>query len=177
MFRQMNWLTKPHEIAKPQTGLFPGGTDRETIAGRIGRLHALARKSLWRLLLFVTVSLAAIPLREFDLLGSVSDGTAAFLGAPPPTVLIHLVLGISSVCAVILIPFRIGEDLRRGHSWTQFWVTVSFYPLYAMGNVLALYYPLVFSAGVLILVTEYLAVWSRVSREIAEQNERLGRMR
>lgn len=142
----------------------------------IDGLHALSRRGLWRLLLFVAASAAALWLNDSALFAALPGPLGEILGDPPPVALIHGVLVVSSVSGLILIAGRVTGDARPCPSWLQFGMSTVFYLLYASSNELNQFFPLVFFAGLTLLFLEYLAIAVQTSRVIQEEREQLGRM-
>ena len=146
---------------------------REAVLRNLDRLYALSRRGLWRLFLFLLISLAALCSGDFDLLAMVPDGLRPIIGAPPPVGLIHLVLAVSTVSALILIAGRTTGDAKPGHGWLQFGLSSFFYPLYAGSNALHENFPAIFAAGLVIMSLEHLANSSQTCKLIREEKERL----
>ena len=152
------------------------GHRREEILHSIDDLHALSRRGLWKLLLFLGISTVALQARDFDLFGVLPENVREVLGAPPSPELVHVVLAISTISALILHYGR-GTDPARGSAgWLQFGMAAFFYPLYAMSNTLGTWFPLVCVAGLVTLVFEHLTIWTQASQAIHEEKERLARM-
>jgi hypothetical protein len=152
------------------------GHRREEILHSIDDLYALSRRGLWKLLMFLGISTAALKARELDLFCVLPENVREVLGAPPSPELVHVVLAISTISALILHSGR-GADYARGSSgWLQFGMAAFFYPLYAMSNTLGTWFPLVCIAGLVTLFFEHLTIWTQTSRDIHEERERLARM-
>ena len=149
---------------------------RAEIQLTIDGLHALSRRGLWRVLLFLAVSVAALCFSNLNLFALLPEGFEGFVGDPPPVFLIHIVLAVSSVSALILIAGRVTGDAKAGAGWLQLAMSAAFYPLYGMANVLNELFPVVFFAGLTILVLEHLVVAGEAARVIREERERLGNM-
>lgn len=149
---------------------------REEIIKTIDGLYVTSRRGLWRLLLFLVISTVALYFKNFDLFAVLPGNVQEMLGAPPPPDMIHIVLAVSTISALILIAGRTTGDAKAGPGWLQFGMSAAFYPLYAVSNVLNQAFPVIFAAGLLILVLEYAAIWAQASRAILEEKERLGRL-
>lgn len=142
----------------------------------IDDLYALSRRGLWKLLLFLGISTAALQARDLDLFGTLPENVREILGAPPSPELVHVVLAISTISALILQYGRDVDQVRGSAGWLQFGMAAFFYPLYAMSNTLGIWFPLVCGAGLVTLAFEYVTIWSQASRAIHEERERLARM-
>lgn len=146
---------------------------REEVLRHLDRLYALSRRGLWRLFLFLLISVAALCSRDSDLLSMVPENLRPIIGAPPPVGLIHLVLAISTVSALILLAGRTTGDARPGPGWLQFGLSSFFYPLYAGSNALNEAFPAIFAAGLIVLTLEHFTNWSHTCKLIREEKERL----
>ena len=152
------------------------GMRRTEIRQTIDGLYALSRRGLWRLILFLGISAVALRFQSFDLFAGLPENLREILGAPPPVTLIHIVLAVSTICALILIAGRRTEETGGQTGWLQFGMSVFFYPLYGAANSLETFFPAVFAAGLIILVIDHFTVWSQTSKAIREEKERLGKM-
>lgn len=139
---------------------------------RIEGLHAAAREGLWRVLIFVSASTLAACFRDADLFAGLSQGVRVILGDPPPIFLIHLILAVSILSALILIAGRVTGDAVRGTGWLQSGMLCAFYPLYALTGELEMFFPLVFSAGMLVLTLDYVAAALETARIVREERGR-----
>ena len=152
------------------------GRRREEILHSIDDLYALSRRGLWKLLLFLGISTAALQARDFDLFSVFPENVREVLGAPPSPELIHVVLAISIISALILHSGRGADQPCCTSGWLQFGMLAFFYPLYAMSNTLGTWFPLVCVAGLVTIVFEHLTIWIQTSRAIHEEKERLARV-
>jgi hypothetical protein len=179
MIGQMTGQMKPGPNS-PQENIWEKRADlghrRVEILHSIDDLYALSRQGLWKLLLFLGISIAALQARGFDLFGVLPENVQEVLGAPPSPELVHVVLAISTISALILQYGR-GADHASGSSgWLQFGMAAFFYPLYAMSNSLGIWFPLVCVAGLVTIGFEHLSIWTQTTRAIHEERERLARM-
>jgi hypothetical protein len=153
------------------------GMRREEIRQTIDGLYAASRSGLWRVLLFLAISVVALHFQDVELFAAFPEQIREALGAPPPPFLIHLVLAVSTISALILITGRGPEEAgREGAGWLQFGMAAFFYPLYAVTNTLSVFFPAVFVAGLLVLFCDHAVSWYHASGAIREEKERLGRM-
>ena len=153
------------------------GDRREEIRHSIDRLYALSRRGLWKLLLFLGISSAALQARDVDLFAAAPRGSGKSSELAPSPELIHVVLAVSTISALILHSGRSMHDDRNSFGWLQFGMVLFFYPLYAMSNTLGTWFPLVCVAGLITIVFEHLAIWIETSRAIHDERDRLARMR
>jgi hypothetical protein len=156
--------------------LAASGRSRAEILLTIDGLYVISRRSLWRLLLFLVISAAALWFRNVDLFAVFPASIREILGAPPPAGLIHIVLAVSTGSALILIAGRNTGDAKEGPGWLQFGMSAVFYPIYAVSNALNEIFPVVFAAGLVILVLEYFTNWSQAAQLIRAEKESLGKM-
>jgi len=179
MIGQMTGQMRPapkNSAASPWENRWDYGRRREELKESINGLYAQSRRGLWRLLLFLVCSAAALRLRNLDLFAALPENVREIIGAPPPLAMIHILLAVSCVSALILIAGRGTENSQGCNSWVQFGLSVFFYPLYAAANVLDSCFPLVFATGLLILGLDHFAIWANAVREIREEKELLGKM-
>jgi hypothetical protein len=178
MIGQMTGQTRPHPKNAPERiwGKRVDAGQCRDVQHAIDGLYTIARRGLWRILLFLAVSATALHFRDFDLFAVLPADGCEILGAPPPLILIHALLAISVCSALILIAGR-GTEAHRGcNGWVQFGLTIAFYPLYAVAHALNEFFPAVFAAGLLVLVLDHFSIWTVTSRAIREERERLGRL-
>jgi len=149
---------------------------REEILHSIDSLYALSRQGLWKLILFLAFSTAALQARDVDLFSTLPENIREILGCPVPPEFVHVVLAISTISALILHAGRDTDNARCSSGWLQFGMAVFYYPLYAMSNSLGTWFPLVCGAGLITIVFEHLAIWVRTSRAIHEQKVKLARI-
>ena len=152
------------------------GLCREEVQHTIDDLYVLSRRGLWRVLLFLGISAVALYFRSSDLFAALPENIREVLGAPLSPDLIHMVLVVSTISALVLIAGREAENQGGSPGWVQFGMAAFFYPLYAMANALETFFPVVFAAGLIVLVVDHLTVWAQTSRAIQEEKERLARM-
>jgi hypothetical protein len=134
-------------------------------------LCALSRRGLWHLLLFLLFSIAAFAGQDFDFFAATPQDFWALLGSPPPPQLIHLVLGLYTFCAVLLLPAR-QTRASLAQSWAHLGYRMAFYLFYLSANALAANFLVVFVAGLILYALEqsYLLLqMSRVVQDAAPQ--------
>lgn len=112
-------------------------------------LCVLSRRGLWHLLFFLLISMAAFSGQDFDLFAAVSEEFWMLLGSPPPPHMIHLVLGIYTFCALMLLPARLTKA-SHAQSWAHLIYRTVFYLFYLSANALAANFALVFVAGLIL---------------------------
>ena len=132
-------------------------------------LCVLSRRSLWNLLLFLLISMAAFSAQDFNLFAAVSEEFWPILGAPPPPQFIQFALIISIFCALTLLPDRLNKaSLAQG--WVQVGYRTTFYLFYLTANALAANFMMVFAAGLLLygLEQSYLLLHMFMGRQGAD---------
>jgi hypothetical protein len=173
MTGHMNPGTKnPHGTTREEWS--DSGRRRAQIMDHINSLYIVSRRGLWRLLLFLACSTAALGFRNVDLFASLSENIREMLGAPPPLILVHCVLAVSTLSAIILIAGNGAEEISERHRWSRLGLSVCFYPLYAVTHTLETFFPMVLAAGLIILVFEHVTIYFQTSKEIREEKLRLG---
>lgn len=132
----------------PAVSFSPGGPE-DVARFSAPELCALSRRGLWHLLLFLLLSMAAFAGQDFDLFAAVPEDFWTLLGSPPPPQLIHLVLGIYTFCALLLLPAR-QTRASLAQSWAHVGYRTVFYLFYLSGNALAANFMVVFVAGLIL---------------------------
>ena len=129
-------------------------------------LHALSRKGLWGLLLFLLASLAAFVTRDFNLYQALPESVLQVVGCPPPATMIHLALtGYSfSIVVPVLIRMATGENPVVG--WRHLFYRVAFYPFYLFSMALPENFVAVVTIGILLYVVEQIGIWSYMHKHL-----------
>lgn len=109
-------------------------------------LGVLSRRGLWYLLLFLLISMAAFAEQDFDLFAATPEEFWMLLGSPPTPLMIHLVLGVYTFCALMLLPARMNKASLM-QSWAHMGYRTVFYLFYLSANALTANFMLVFVAG------------------------------
>lgn len=154
---------------------------RERIVAAITSHDALSRRGLWGMLIFIMVSVMALPFRGVDLFADLPESFREILGTPPPPELIHVVLAISTISSIIIILGRAIEGGNPGCSWKRISSNIcfrsAFYLLYATANALAENFLIVFTAGIIVLALEHFATWHYAVVTIEKEKEQLAQIR
>ena len=146
---------------------------RDMILEKISELHALSRKGLWGLALFVAISTLAAYFRNFNLMAAVSPEVRDFLGKPPSSEMISIALVVYSFSALILILARMSADKETYRGWAHLGYLSGFYIFYFVSHALHENFWAVFAAGLTILGLEYYNVWSYSVDAIKKEKELL----
>jgi len=146
---------------------------REQIAGTINDLHALSRRGLWGILMFMSLSAIALYCSQSGLLARVPAEIKELFGEAPPPRFLHAALAVSWLSAFVLIIGRRGGDGKPGYDWCNIGLPTAFYPLYIFSDQAGSYFPAVFAAGLLLLVIEHVTVMRYAARAIREETARL----
>lgn len=123
----------------------------------------LSRCGLWHLLLFLLLSMAAFVGQDFDLFAATPEEFWTLLGSPPPPALIHLVLGIYTICAVMLLPARMNKASVM-QSWAHMGYRTVFYLFYLSANALAAHFMTVLLAGLILYGLEQFYLFLYMSK-------------
>lgn len=150
---------------------------RQQIIGTISELHALSRRGLWGILVFMSVSALALYCSQAGVFAMVPVEIKELFGEAPPAGAVHAVLAVSWLSAFVLILGRRGGDGKPGYSWCNIGLPTAFYPLYIFSDPSGGNFPAVFAAGLLLLVIEHVTVTSYASRMIREEAARLKGLR
>lgn len=136
---------------------------------RIRTLHALSRRGVWGLLLFLFISLAAV--QEFSFLPSLSEEMRHWLGPAPPVRMISIALIIYSFSALILTLSRMWNGTGTYKGWSHLGYLSAFYGFYGFAEALGENFYAVFIAGLTILGLEYYHIRSYCHEALARESE------
>lgn len=168
--------------AKPVHGAGPFVADsnvswsREQVAQNIVRLHALSRRGLWGLLLFLTLSAVALGLAQAGLSVAAHEGVREIFGPLPPVDLLNVVLGVSWFSAFVMIIGRRGSDGEPGYNWCNIGLPAACYPLYVFCDPTGACFTVVFMAGLVLLLLEHAMVISYTMKAVRAETARLERL-
>ena len=149
---------------------------RAQIANSIEELHSLSRRGLWGMLLFLSLSAAALYLSQSGAFAMVPAGIQEMFGPPPPADLLHAALAVSWLSAFVLILGRRGADGRPRYNWYNIGLPAAFYPLYIFSDSAGTHFVAVFAAGLVLLLVEHVTVLCYVSKAVREEKERLAHL-
>jgi hypothetical protein len=148
---------------------------REEIEERIRTMRLQALKGAWGLVLFVIVSVLAIP--GFRALPSLPEKARQILGAPPKVEWISLALVVYVFSALTLTLARITQGSGAYRGWSHVFYITCFYFFFAFTEVTRESFWAVFVSGLIILGLENFAIRSYYSEMIEDEQERLERMK
>lgn len=123
------------------------------------KLHLAARCSLWKLLFFLLLSIAAWCARDSHPLNILPASFSLWLGAAPPLPLIDLAFGVYLLSACILLPTRLSSASNRAQSWSQFIYRSLFYLIYLCATALPERFVVVLAGGLALYGMEQLYFW------------------
>lgn len=173
MIAQIKPRTAPHDERAEAAAI---AYSQEEVLSTIRELHALSRRGLWGILLFLAVSALTLYSSEAGLFASVPSDVKELFGDPPPVQLLHIALGVSWLSAFILILGRRSGEGKPCYSWYNIGLPTAFYPLSIFSDRTGTFFPAVFAAGLLLLVVEHATVVSYATRVIEEETARLRRL-
>ena len=126
----------------------------------IASLHAMSRKGLWSLLMFLMASVAAFLSQDFNLYQSLPEPILEVLGCPPPETLIHLALTGYSFTVVVPVLIRMATGENPVISWYHLPCRVAFYLFYLVSTTLPENFLAAFTIGALLYGVEQIGIWS-----------------
>lgn len=172
-----------HIKAKPVHGAGPVVADpgslswnREQVAKNVARLHALSRRGLWGLLLFLALSAIALGISQGEFSIAAQADVKEMFGPLPSVEVLNLVLGVSWFSALVMILGRRGADGKPAYNWCNIGLPAAFYPLYVFCDPTRTYFPAVFLAGLVLLLLEHGFVVSYTRKAIRSETARLERL-
>lgn len=145
----------------------------DQVAAGINELHALTRRGLWGMLLFLSLSATVLYCSEAGIFAMVPAEVRNFFGELPPPRWLHAVLAVSWLSAFVLIMGRMVDDSEPCYNWYNVGLPTIFYPLYIFTEGAATYFPAVFAAGLILLVCEHVSVTLHARRLLREETARL----
>lgn len=148
---------------------------REQILGNISELHALSRRGLWGILLFLALSTVTLYCSETGIFAMVPADIKELIGDAPPASWLHVVLAVSWLSAFVLILGRAGDG-KPGYSWCNIGLPTAFYPLYVFSDPAGTHFPAVFAAGLVLLIVEHASVMYYASKALREETARLNHL-
>ena len=127
-------------------------------------LRATSWQSLWSLQLFLTISIAAFLVRDYNLYTSLPEPVLQILGCPPPPILAHLAL--AGYVFTVLIPLAIhwlnGEQ-PVAH-WRHLGYRAAFYAFFLFSATLAANFFLVFATGMFLYLLEQATICFAIAK-------------
>jgi hypothetical protein len=148
---------------------------RIEIEGRIRDLRLQARKGAYGLVLFVIISVFAIP--GFRALPTLPDKVRQILGAPPKPEWISMALVVYVFSALTLTLARIMQGSGVYKGWSHLFYVTCFYLFYGFTTVARDSFWAVFVSGLIILGLENFAIRTYSNEHIEEEKERLERIK
>lgn len=137
-------------------------------------VHAVSRRSLWEILLFILISVGAFQLREFDLLASVSEPVRELLGHPPPAYLVSIALAVYCFSALTIALIQIANHAEPTLHWSHLGYRSMFYLFYSVSGSLANNFMAVFFIGFFLYAIEQAHVWIYAHYLELQEEELLG---
>lgn len=132
------------------------------------QLHALSRKGLWGLLLFLLASVAAFLVQDFNLYLVLPEPLLQLLGCPPPAILIHLALTAYSFTVVVPVLIRMATGDRPMVGWHHLACRSVFYLFYLASTTLPDNFLAVMVIGILLYGVEQAGIWSYMSKNLSD---------
>lgn len=131
-------------------------------------LHALSRKGLWGLLLFLFASVAAFMVQDFNLYQSFPESVLQILGCPPPAFLIHLALTGYSFTVVVPVLIRMATGDTPVVRWHHLACRSIFYLFYLASTTLAENFAAVITIGIILYAVEQVGIWVYLYKNLSE---------
>lgn len=147
---------------------------RIEIERHIAGLHRQTRKGAYGLVLFVLISVLAIP--GFRALPTLPEKVHQILGAPPKPEWISIALVVYVFSALTLTLARIVQSSAVYKGWSHLFYITCFYIFYGFTTVAREAFWAVFVSGLIILGLENYAIRAHVNEVIEEEKERLERI-
>ena len=127
-------------------------------------LRSTSWRCLWSLQLFLTISIAAFLVRDFNLYAAFPESVLQILGCPPPPTLAHIAL--AGYAFTVLTPLAI--QLLNGEQpvaqWRHLGYRSAFYCFYLFSNTLAANFFLAFATGMFLYLLEQACICISIAR-------------
>lgn len=157
---------------QPDMQPVPGRADlRQRIELRIHKLERASGNSLWAMVLFLLVSLAAFD--GFSFFPKLSDSSRKLLGAPPPTEMISLALVVYSFSGIVRTLARMSRNIKPYMGLMHVAFFTAFYTFYHLSEVLPDNFWAVFFAGISVMGLENYYLWSHSSAALRKERSLL----
>lgn len=121
-------------------------------------LRATSWRSLWSMQLFITISVAAFMVRDFNLYESLPENILQILGCPPPPMLAHCALAGYVLTVMIPLVIHLLDGEQPAAEWRQLGFRSAFYCFYLFSGTLASYFLLVFVTGMILYLLEQASI-------------------
>jgi len=127
-------------------------------------LRATSWQSLWSLQLFLTISIAAFLVRDFNLYTALPEPVLQILGCPPPPTLAHIAL--AGYVFTVLIPLAIHwlNDEQPVAQWRHLGYRAAFYAFYLFSGTLTANFFLAFTTGILLYLLEQATICFAIAK-------------
>lgn len=132
------------------------------------RFSIFSGRGLWGMILFCSISVLALVVRDHQLLAALPGTVRALLGESPPPALIHVALAVSTLSSLILLLGRSMDKLKPGYSWLNIAMPMLFYPLYLIADTERTTFIIVFATGLIILMLEHFTMHHCLIRAMHE---------
>lgn len=135
----------------------PARNKKDDLTGTAA-LRATSWRSLWSLQLFITISVAAFMVRDFNLYESLPENVLQILGCPPPPLLAHCALAGYALTVMIPLVIHLLDGDPPVSEWRQLGFRSAFYCFYLFSGTLASYFLLVFITGMTLYLLEQASI-------------------
>jgi hypothetical protein len=127
-------------------------------------LRATSWRSLWSLQLFLTISIAAFFVRDFNLYEAFPENVLQILGCPPPPALAHIALAGYVVTVLIPLTIHLLSGEQPVAQWRHLGYRSAFYCFYLFSNTLAANFFLVFATGIILYLLEQASICVSIAK-------------
>lgn len=138
--------------------------NKETGPQGSDELRATSWRSLWSLQLFLTISIAAFFVRDFNLYTTLPENVLQILGCPPPPTLAHLALAGYVVTVLIPLIIQLLSGEQTVAQWRHLGYRSAFYCFYLFSGTLAANFFLVFATGMFLYLLEQACICVSIAR-------------
>lgn len=127
-------------------------------------LRAASWRSLWSLQLFLTISIAAFFVRDFNLYEVFPESVLQILGCPPSPTLAHIALAGYVVTVLIPLVIHLLSGEQPVAHWRHLGYRSAFYCFYLFSATLANNFFLVFATGIALYLLEQASICVSIAK-------------
>ena len=133
-------------------------TDQHIIS-QLEQRHAMSRRTLWEMLLFLVVSICAYAIKDVNLFNLASEPLRQILGCPPPAYMISIALAVYAFSAFSLTLTAMAKDVVPEQKWNQIGYRSAFYFFYAFSGAIGTNFMAVLLVGLVLYGLDQCHIW------------------
>ena len=132
-------------------------------------LQKLSSRSLWELICFLMICIAAYAGREFNLFEVASEPIRQILGCPPPAYLINIALAVYCFSAAVLTLTAMAGQRRPEARWNHLGYRSAFFIFYCFSGVISAHFLPVLLVGLFLYGLDQCHIWCYASQHDSQE--------